>query len=101
MAARTSGAAADGVSSHAERVVRLQRLDGRVHRVRHVRVDGGEPGPAGTAARTARERLVVGELPVADDAADRDVAHRARARRRDAVRCGGGQRAQDDVDDPL
>ncbi len=103
MDAVAAGAATHGVLDQPHGVAHLQRLNGRVHRVGHVGVDGGEAVGAWAGTGAAAHGLVVGEGGVAGGvpAADGDVVHRAGAGGRDALRQGWGEGTEDDVDDAL
>lgn len=101
--APTARAAAQAVDLDAQGVAGLDGLDGCVAGVGHVHLEARRPRAVRPAAAPAAEGLVVGEGAPAQrvEAADRHVVHRALARGRDPVRQRGGQRAEDDVDDPL
>ena len=103
MAARAAAAAADARLDHTQRVGVLERLDRRVARVRHVRLQRRRAVPAGPGAVAAAERLVVGERPAGAriDAADQQVVHGAAARRRNAPGQRARERAEHHVDDAL
>src|SRR3954452_19679617 len=72
-----AGAAADRVLDRADRELALERLDGCVERVAHGYVDAARSVSVLTGALAAAERLVVGELVVAE----REVVHRSLAER--------------------
>ena len=79
-AAMTPGAArpaAQRVLGHAQRELELERLDGRVERVRHRDVDGARPVGVRAGALAAAERLVVGPRVGAEG----EVVHGALAQR--------------------
>src|SRR5208282_1344204 len=102
-AATAAGAAPDSILGDPHRVVGLERLDRRVERVGHVSVDAGRAGPAACGTRAAGDRFVVRKMAVAKsvEAADREIRHRARTRRRDTVRRRLGERAKQNVDNSL
>ena len=76
-APRAARAAAQRVLDRAQRELQLERLDRRVERVRHRHVHGARAVRVGARALAAAERLVVGEVVVAE----REVVHRALAER--------------------
>ena len=96
-------AAPDSILSDSHRIVSLERFDRRVERVGHVSVDAGRTGPILRRARAAGDRFVVGKMAVAKsiEAADREIRHRARTRRRNSIRRGLGERAKQHIDNPL
>ena len=69
---RASGAAPQRVLGRPQRELLLERLDRRVERVAHRHVHGRGAGRVGAGALPAGDRLVVGELLVAE----REVVHR-------------------------
>src|SRR3954451_5742445 len=75
LAAGAARAAPQRVLDRTQRELQLERLDRRVERVRHRDVDGAGAGRVGAGALAAAERLVVGELVVAE----REVVHGALA----------------------
>ena len=76
--AGAAGAGAEHVALDAQRVGELERLDGRVERVRHRDVDAGRPVRRPARALAAADRLVVRPLL----GAERRVVHRALPLRR-------------------
>ena len=72
-----AAAPAQRVLDRAQRELQLERLDRRVQRVRHRDVDRARPVRVGAGALAAADRLVVGEVVVAE----RQVVHRPLAER--------------------
>jgi len=101
VAALAAGAPPNRVSPDADGEQALDGLDGRVHRVRHVGVDGALAVAVGAGAGPAADGLVEGKGPALKDASKGQVVHRPLGGGRDAVGHGLGEGAQDDVHDPL
>src|SRR6266851_6181698 len=57
--------APDSILGDLHRIVRLQRLDRRVERVGHVRMNARSAGPSLCSAGAARDRFVVGKVAIA------------------------------------
>src|SRR5881296_3504985 len=98
--APASGAGDESVFFDSERVRKLERFDGRVAGVRHVRVHPRHPGPVWEGALASRDRLVVGERPRIRSA-DCQVVHRPLTLRGDRVGQWLRERQEEDVNDSL
>src|SRR5271169_5740229 len=103
MLSASAAARAKRVAPNPQRIGILQRFRGSVQRIRHMRVHARDAGLGGARAHAASDRLIVSkrQARLRIDATDCEIVHRARCRSGNPVRNILGQRAQQNVDDPL